>query len=268
MGFEDGRLTWIREPDGSRTSYRYDDSGQLVSRTDALGSSSRYTYDDAGRLESATFPDGTALRLTYDNRGRLTHRILPNQATTCLEYDGDRLRRVTFAPDDTVTMAYDAGGKLQAVTESGCVTRYSYDAQGRLDAMTRHIDGVPYTLRCDAEGQPITLQLPTGESVGLEGQRQGPGGQGVGGNVRFDRAANVVASDEGEFVYDACEQLVEARHPRYGGIYYEYDAVGNRPFGARRTARPATPTMTLTAWSGSCVRMARPSTWNTMPRAT
>ena len=29
-------------------------------------------------------------------------------------------------------------------------------------------------------------------------------------------------------VYDACEQLVEARHPRYGGIYYEYDAVGNR----------------------------------------
>ena len=118
--------------------------------------------------------------------------------------------------------------RLQTVTESGCVTRYSYDTQGRLDAMTRHIDGVPFTLRCDAEGQPITLQLPTGESVGLEGQRQDPGGQGVGGNVRFDRAANVVASDEGEFVYDACEQLVEARHPRYGGIHYEYDAVGNR----------------------------------------
>ena len=114
------------------------------------------------------------------------------------------------------------------MTESGCVTRCSYDAQGRLDAMSRHIDGVPYTLRCDAEGQPITLQLPTGESVDFEGQRQGPGGQSVGGNVRFDRAANVVASDDGEFVYDACDQLAEAMHPRYGGIYYEYDAVGNR----------------------------------------
>ena len=105
LSFEDGRLTWIREPDGSRTNYRYDDSGQLISRTDALGSSSHYTYDDAVRLESVTFPDGTALRLTYDNRGRLTRRILPNQATTRLEYDGDLLRRVTFSPDDTVTMA-------------------------------------------------------------------------------------------------------------------------------------------------------------------
>ena len=228
LSFEDGRLAWIREPDGSRTQYRYDDSGQLVSRTDALGSSSLYNYDDARRLESVTFPDGSALRLTYDNRGRLTRRILPNQATTHLEYYGDHLRRVTFSPDDTVTMAYDAGGRLQAVTESGCVTGYSYESQGRLEAMTRHIDGVSFKLRCDAEGQPIALQLPTGESIGLEGQCQDPGGQSVGGNVRFDRAANVVASDEGEFVYDACEQLVEARHPRYGGIHYEYDAVGNR----------------------------------------
>jgi RHS repeat-associated protein len=228
LSFEDGRLTWVREPDGSRTRYSYDDSGQLVSRTDALGSSSHYTYDDDRRLESVTFPDGAVLRLAYDDRGRLIRRILPNRATTHLEYDGELLRRVTFAPDDTLTLAYDAGGRLQAVTESGCVTGYSYDAQGRLNVMTRHIDGVSFTLRCDAEGQPVTLHLPTGESVGLEGQSQGSGGQCVGGNVRFDRAANVVASDEGEFVYDDCEQLVEARHPRHGGIHYEYDAVGNR----------------------------------------
>jgi RHS repeat-associated protein len=249
LGFEDGRLTSIREPDGSRTRYRYD-ADQLVCRTDALGLSSRYTYDDAGRLESVTFPDGATLRLTYDDRGRLTRRILPNHHTAHLEYDGDVLRRVTFSPDDTVTMTYDVGGRLQNVTESGCVTDYSYDAQGRLEGMTRHIDGVPFNLRCNAEGRPITLQLPTGETVDLGGQRQGPGGQSVGGNVRFDRAANVVASDEGEFVYDACEQLVEARHPRYGGIYYEYDAVGNR------TIRRAADGETRYSYDG-CHRLVR-----------
>jgi RHS repeat-associated protein len=58
--------------------------------------------------------------------------------------------------------------------------------------------------------------------------------QDVGGNVRFDRAANVVSSNEGEFVYDTCSQLVEARHPDYGKTYYEYDPVGNRV--ARRVA--------------------------------
>ena len=74
--------------------------------------------------------------------------------------------------------------------------------------------------------------------------------------MRFDRAANVVASDEGEFVYDACEQLVEARHPRYGGIYYEYDGVGNRTIRRAANGETRYSTMTLTAWSGSCVRMA------------
>ena len=234
VSFENGRLIWVQEPDGSRTRYRYDDSGQLVSRTDALGSFTRYAYDDARRLESVTSPDGATLHLAYDSRGRLIRRVLPNQDTTRLEYAGDHLAKITFSPDDTVTVTYDARGRLQTVTESCCVTRHSYDPQGRLDAVTRLIDGVPFTLRCGAEGQPVALQLPTGETIGFEGRRPDPGVQDVGGNVRFDRAANVVSSNEGEFAYDACNQLVEARHPGYGAIHYEYDAVGNRT--ARRAA--------------------------------
>ncbi len=234
LGFENGCLAWVREPDGSRTHYRYDGSGQLVSRTDALGFFTRYAYDDARRLESATLPDGATLRLAYDDQGRLVRRVLPNQATTRLEYDGDLLSRITYSPDDAVTIAYDDRGKVQTVEEPGCVTRYSYDTQGRLDSVTRLIDGVPFTLRCGAEGHPITLQLPTGETVDFEGQRPDGSGQDVGGDVRFDRTSNVVSSNEGEFVYDACDQLVEARHPEYGAILYEYDAAGNRK--ARRAA--------------------------------
>ena len=228
IAFEDDRLIWVQEPDGSRTHYRYDDSGQLVARIDALGFSTRYTYDDARRLKGVTFPDGATLDAAYDGQGRLIRHVLPNHDTIRFEYAAGRLARAVFSADDAITLAYDAQGRLQRVTEPGCVTRYSYDPQGRLDAVTRLIDGVSFTLRCGIEDQANTLQLPTGETISFEGSRPDHSRQDVGGNVRFDRAANVVASNEGEFFYDACDQLVEARHPGYGELSYDYDAVGNR----------------------------------------
>jgi RHS repeat-associated protein len=234
LGFEDGRLAWVREPDGSLTHYCYDRPGRLVSRTDALGATSHYAYDSAGRLEIVTHPDGATLRFAYDGRGRLVRRVLPNRVTTSLAYDGDLLTRVAFSPEDAVTITYDAAGRLQTVEEQGCVTRYSYDAWGRLDVVTRIIDDVPFTLRCGAEGQSASLRLPNGGILDFEDPWSGRGGQDVGCDVRFDRAANVVASSEGEFVYDACDQLVEARHPAHGHTHYEYDAVGNRK--ARRAS--------------------------------
>src|SRR5215210_1286097 len=110
IAFEDERLIWVQEPDGSRTHYLYDDSDQLIARIDALGFSTRYTYDDARRLKGVTFPDGATLDAAYDGQGRLIRHVLPNHDTTRFEYAADRLARVEFSADDVITLAYDARG--------------------------------------------------------------------------------------------------------------------------------------------------------------
>ncbi len=222
------RLEWVEDPYQERTRYRYDDFGRLVARRDAMRRTTHYAYDGAGRLDAVGYIDGSVLRHAYDDRGRLISRELPNGANMQFDYAADRLASVTFAEDDGFALSYDEQGQLSEVADTGCETSYTYHPQGRVAAVTRCIDGVTFTLRYSQEGHAVALELPHAETVDLQTPAAKAQEKVAHSELRFDQMANVVASKKATFVYDACDQLIEAQDSSYGVLRYEYDGVGNR----------------------------------------
>lgn len=222
------RLQWVEDPDMKRTHYRFDDLGRLVARRDAMGRVTHYAYDEAGRLNTVSYIDGTVLGHAYDDRGRLISRVLRNGATMQFAYAADRLASVTFAEDDDFALSYDEQGQLSEVADTGCDTSYTYHPQGEVATITRCIDGVTFTLRYSKEGHPVALELPNAETLDLQPPAAVAQEKFTHSELRFDQMANVVANKNATFVYDSCDQLIEARDPSYGVLRYEYDEVGNR----------------------------------------
>jgi RHS repeat-associated protein len=112
-----------------------------------------YSYDEAGNLRYKV-QNGTSIEYQYDDLGRLTN-ILYSDST------------------QNVTMTYDSGagnnlpGRLASVTDPSGVTRYSYDADGRLESETRTIGGVDYVTGYgyDAAGNLRSVTYPTGQTI-------------------------------------------------------------------------------------------------------
>lgn len=146
--------------DGARYEFSYDTELRLAQVRNPQHLTWTYTYDAAGNLCSETDFDGRTVTYTFDPAGRLVSRTTPL---------GGRI--------DT---AYDACGRLTSKTVEGHVTRYRYDAAGRLsriDAPTSHVllerdilgrllaetvDGRTTHYSYDAAGRPTRRTTPTG----------------------------------------------------------------------------------------------------------
>jgi RHS repeat-associated protein len=229
MTSEAGRLIGVLEPDGSRTRYRYDSAGRLIARTDARGRTTHYGYDTGGRLALVESPDGVCLALEHDEQGRLIRRVLPSGSATAFEYSSaGPLAKADFGPGEPVSFAYDGQGRLRGVAEPGCETCYAYGPEGRVSEITRRIDGVPFMLRVDAQGQPAALHLPDGTALDLGESAPEIPLPLWDEELRFDHAGNVTAAGTREGLYDSCDQLIETRDAGSGTVLYEYDSAGNR----------------------------------------
>ncbi|WP_434113447.1 PKD domain-containing protein [Methylocaldum sp. GT1TLB] len=138
--------------------------GWLHTVTDPLGRTVSYEYDLAGRVILKTLPDGRSVQFGYDANGNLTSLLPPGQPAhlfdytpldltehytpptveatdpaTRYQYNLDKqLTRITRPGGETVTFAYDAGGRLQTVTapQGETTYAYAYDAAGRLQNLT------------------------------------------------------------------------------------------------------------------------------------
>jgi RHS repeat-associated protein len=71
----------------SNASYSYDNSGNLVSKTDALGEWS-FVYDEENRLTQVNKPGGLTINYTYDALGRRIQRTTSAGANERYVYDG------------------------------------------------------------------------------------------------------------------------------------------------------------------------------------
>ena len=179
-------LTRVSDPRGNVTTYAYDGLGQLWSRTSpetgtmtfthnakgqmtqmirSGGGATDYAYDSVGRLTSATV--GTqVLSYAYDTctngKGRICSASSPG-TTTGFTYEPDgRLRQRTEAitvsgvpTSHATTYAYDAVGRLSAITyPSAVATGYSY-THGRLTGMTATIGATTSTIITGAQYHPF-----------------------------------------------------------------------------------------------------------------
>jgi YD repeat-containing protein len=62
-------------------SYRYDESGKMITETDAKDKSISYTYDSNGQLTSMTDARNNTWRYFYDTNGNLISQIDTNGKT-------------------------------------------------------------------------------------------------------------------------------------------------------------------------------------------
>ena len=148
--------------------YRYGKDGKIASRR-ANGVLQNYAYDAKGQLVAVTGEDGTvAERYVYDPAGNILEKEVGGKVTK-YRYDGANQLVSSTAPDGTVTKyAYDAAGRL--VKEGAKTYRYGY-----LDKVLSVIDGRERrTFTYHVDGQLATATYDGPAKDGIPSANDGP----------------------------------------------------------------------------------------------
>ncbi|MFG2889716.1 RHS repeat-associated core domain-containing protein [Streptomyces sp. NPDC048248] len=154
----EGLLAARQNPDGTQESWTYDGEGNCTTHTDALGRATTFEYDHFDQLRARTDPDGARHQFVHDTELKLMKVTNPQGLTWRYEYDmAGRLISETDFDNRTQTYTHDAAGRLTSRTTAlghtilfthdalGCtitkrvedaLTRFSYDAAGRLAEIT------------------------------------------------------------------------------------------------------------------------------------
>ncbi len=148
-----GNILQETSPDRGTTTYLYDARGLRTQRTDARGIVTNYSYDAAGRLTGKTFPASTTENVTYSwdstaggnkGKGRLTG-MTDRTGTTAWTYDAKgrvtQEVRVIAGYSHTTSYIWNPDNQLTRLTyPSGRVVDYTYDAAGRVSAVTTRMN--------------------------------------------------------------------------------------------------------------------------------
>jgi RHS repeat-associated protein len=179
-GLERGLLKTIKRGERLYELF-YDPKGNLSKIAGPLGKTVLFEHDLATRVGKKTFPDGESVRFFYDKGGNLellappgtpdiflphtVHQMSANSidllasytapavglasTTTSYLYSNDRELVTVTRPDGlAIDLAYDAAGRLDAITVPGNIIDYAYNpatdpaAPGKLAAISSSADGV------------------------------------------------------------------------------------------------------------------------------
>ncbi len=183
-----GRLTKV-EQGGRGWRYSYDANGRLAVIRDTLHRTIGFGYDAADRPTSQTLSGGQVVQFGYDNNGNLTSVTPPGRpahgfdytpvnltsryrppvaglpvSQTQYVYNKDRQLTEVDRPDGgTVTLGYDALGRLASVTTPRGSSALTYDNAARLSGLTSP-DAVTLSLAYD--GPVDTLETWSGAISG------------------------------------------------------------------------------------------------------
>ena len=169
------RKTWIDDPDMGRWEYRYDNSGNLKSQTDAMGREITFDYDGLNRLIRKSFSDGSGdVLYEYDDDvlggendvGRLTNISYPAGATRFHYDELGRERQSTKTIDILgydVTRQYDALNNLTELRYPyGLPVEYTYNDVGQV---TRISQGDPGLLYGDVDGSGSITSIDASQAT-------------------------------------------------------------------------------------------------------
>lgn len=141
-----GEITDINTKD-SRISYGFDANGRLT-RASNSATTLQCTYYPNGLLKSESILDKTA-SYTYSRQGQLLTLTDYMGNVERRTYDGLQRLQAVMLGQTTVTLSYDAFGRLQqesitSHTNPVLVHQYSYDTQGRLTDKKTTCNSVHY----------------------------------------------------------------------------------------------------------------------------
>jgi len=233
---DDGRLVEAITRGGSRTRLLYDAHDNVLSETTA-GATTNYGYDDQDRLISVTDPTGGVTRYEYTADGRTPSQVTDptGNPTRYTVVDGLVVERAD-AEGAITRYTYDAQRRLIAVTDPlGHTTRYSYDAPGNLVAVT---DPLGHTTRYsyDAAGRRTSETDPLGATTRYTYSTQGlllktTDPDGAVTSYEYDRAGRRVSSTDPlgrttTYGYDADGNQISSTNPAGAITRYDYDGLG------------------------------------------
>ncbi|MGD8452217.1 MAG: RHS repeat-associated core domain-containing protein [Phycisphaerae bacterium] len=237
------RLTWITDPLGNETEYRYfppggggcggcgtPGSSNIHCVIDAEDKVTKYEYDQLDRrtreirqigVQDCDAPedgDDAVTEYTYDPNGNLLSTTDPNGNTTTLTYTvRGEVESVSNGCDETTTYTYDcAGNHITEEPPNGNIIHYEYDLNNRLEHVYDTIgDLVDYTYDC--VGNRITEADAVGPATTYEYDN-------------LDRVAMVTdpMAEETEYEYDAVGNLTKIIDREDNETVYEYDNASRR----------------------------------------
>jgi YD repeat-containing protein len=210
--------------DGATYTFKYDDQGNLIGRTDLMGNqvaitydptfnrltsdqdergnTTRYTIDAEGNRTAITYADGAVEHFGFDPRGQTISNTNANGQQTGCGYDKDgQLTSETFPDGSQTTFTYDARGNLTSATNANGTTTYTF---GALDLPTKLVgpDGT-LNLTYNGVGQRTQSVDQTGFSVNYAYDARGrlfkltDGANNVLFSTTYDPAGHITTENQG-----------------------------------------------------------------------
>lgn len=117
------RITQSTDALNNSLKFTYGIEPNPLTTTDKKGNKTTFAYDSSGNLTSATFPNGKKITHTYNTKNQVT-KISDGRYST------------TKVTDNT----YDSSGKLTQTSESGVITKFTYDSYGEVISSTNNLN--------------------------------------------------------------------------------------------------------------------------------
>lgn len=257
-----GRPVSEKDPLGREATYRYDESGNIISLTrsspDGLTASWRYTYVDSGHMTSMTNPLGQVVHFEYkdgcqsaitdpsgavtkiecDTNGRMRSFTDPTGKVTRFDYVGGDLIAMTNPAGEKTTYVYDViGRRVAAAFPNGDVVRASYDVNDRVIEITDGLGSATHR-NFDGLGNESAVTLPNGSEITFSYDSAGRRIQAVDSYGKteswvYDHAGHVTSYEDRagrstSFGYDVLGRRIKETFSDGTVITRTYDAV-DRP---------------------------------------
>jgi RHS repeat-associated protein len=152
------------------SSYRYDDAGQLASKTIA-GRTTSYNYDELGNLLRVSLPQGTTIEYVVDGRDRRIGRKVNGALVKgFLYHDGHRPAAELNAANEIVSRFVYAGGPVRYMIKGGDTFRIITDELGSPRLVINTATGaIVQRMDYDAFGNVILDTAPGLQPFGFAG---------------------------------------------------------------------------------------------------
>ena len=203
----DGNILREEAPDGSTTTYEWDEFHHLLARHSPAGRVEKFEYNAAhGQLSRYTAADGAEWQYRYDERGLLSNITDPAGQTWTQQCDERGLPVSLVSPQGEETrLAYTPQGLLSGIfRQDERRLGIEYDHHNRPETLT-DVMGREHHTEYSGHDLPVKMRGPGGQSVRLQWQqhhklsgieRAGTGAEGFS----YDRHGNLLAWTDGNGV--------------------------------------------------------------------
>ncbi|MBX7210391.1 MAG: hypothetical protein K1X78_18920 [Verrucomicrobiaceae bacterium] len=206
-------VTSIKDRNGFNLSFRYDQSGQLLSFTNQNSETTSHTYDAAFNCLSTTDARGNTTSRGYDANGNVISTTDPSGATTQMFYDSrNNLTKISNAANRDTLFAYDTKNNLVSFTNAlNQTTGFTFDSNSILTQRTAPRGGV--TVFTNTGGLPTSVKDANNLTT----------------NLGYDAAGRLTSTTDPlsktyQFAYDTNDNLVSVTDPLNHSRTFTHDS--------------------------------------------